>query len=244
MAVIYDSSGRAAEYARLALTLFSTCPHACEYCYVPDVRRMKAVDFHEPARPRKNIIHLIENDCKRLVGDTRKILLSFMCDPYPPYDQEDITRQALLVLEKYNMNVTVLTKGGSRAMRDFDILERNCWGFGTSLCFQDDKKRLQWEPRAASVVDRMLTIAAAKKRGIPTWLSLEPVLNADEALATIIATKDTVDHYKVGKLNARTPELKEIEEGINWTLFLRHAEALLDEFGKDYMIKHDLEACR
>ena len=70
MNVIYEPKARAAEYAPLAVNLYTGCLHSCRYCYAPDVARKKRSVFHTQVKPRKNILRLLENDCKKLAAGT------------------------------------------------------------------------------------------------------------------------------------------------------------------------------
>lgn len=240
MRAIYKPRGRALEYAELALNLYTGCAHGCQYCYVPDCTFKTPEVFHSQVEPRKGILEAVEKDAPKYRGDSRAVLLCFTCDPYPPAPSPDVTRAALAILEKNNVKVQILTKAGPRALRDFDILARNrCWSFGTTLLFLDDDKRKKWEPNAASVSDRLGTIIEAKKRGIQTWVSVEPVIDAEEALGVIDALIGHVDLWKVGKLN----HMPEVEKLTDWGIFLEQVEKRLK--GREYIIKKDLlEAAR
>ncbi len=234
MKAIYVPAGRALEYSPLALNLYTGCAHGCKYCFAADSRWTTPEQFHSNVQPRKGILAAIERDCKRMKGDQRPILMCFHCDPYPPAEVEDVTRPALEILEKYNMTAQVLTKAGMRAARDFDILKRNDWQFGTTLLMADDELRRRWEPLASPVADRMDTIIHAHEMGIQTWVSVEPVVNADEALSVIRTLMGYVDFWKVGKINHRP----EIEKEIDWTFFLYRVRELLGN--RPHLIKHDL----
>jgi hypothetical protein len=85
--------------------------------------------------------------------------------------------------------------------------------------------------------DRIVTIREFHAAGIPTWVSLEPVLDPAAALAIIRLTHSSVDLFKVGRWNydARA-------EAIDWAKFASDAVALLESLGKRYYIKRDL-AC-
>ncbi len=82
MPVIYEPRGKAREYSDLAVNLFTGCSHACRYCYCPAILR-KTVDAcaFDP-QPRKGILRDLQRDAKKLRGDPREILLSFISDPY------------------------------------------------------------------------------------------------------------------------------------------------------------------
>lgn len=256
MYIIYEPKGRALEYSPLAANLYTGCVHGCKYCFSPGALRKTPAEFHQNVQPRKDILKNLERDCIDLEGDPRQILLCFTCDPYqpsvleervcdkpdtvlPPIGIEDVTREALLILERYRMNVTVLTKGGTRAVRDFDILQRNGWWFGTSLSFSWNGSLREWEPQpSADVTDRSEAIHQAKCRGIHTWVSVEPVIKPEEALTVIQILRGDVDFWKIGKLN----HMPEIEKTIDWKNFLLNVEKILK--GKSFYIKKDLAEYR
>ena len=107
---------------------------------------------------------------------------------------------------------------------------------GITLCFSDDSTRKIWEPHASSVDDRLGILKTAHKAGVFTWVSLEPVIEPDQALEVIKNAHLYVNFWKIGKLN----HMKEIESGVDWQKFLRDVEALLSKTGASYYIKDDL----
>lgn len=82
---------------------------------------------------------------------------------------------------------------------------------------------------------RLYLIAYAKSKGIKTWVSFEPVINADAILATIAAHSHLFDNVKIGKLNYYPSD-------INLGDFCRKAEALCRSIDLDYYIKDSLRA--
>jgi len=236
--VIYEPKGRAGEYSPLAVNLFKGCLHGCKYCYAPGITFTRRCDFHRNIQIRENILKRLEKDCQRMAGDPREIFLCFTTDPYQPHPALNaLTREALLILEKYNMKVQILTKAGNRAQRDFHILKRNNWKFGTTLHLIQSLTRKFWEPNAASLHDRFENIKAAHEEGIYTWVSVEPVIYPSQALAVIKQLIDYVDFWRIGKINYH----KYIEERIDWKRFLCEVKTLLN--GRSYYIKKDLLAC-
>lgn len=239
MPVIYEPQGRAREYASLAANLYSGCSHACLYCYAPLALKRNREDFHAKPEVRKNILHQLELDCKRVKAQGRdgaQVLLCFTCDPYQQLEVDlKITRDAIKVLHQYGLSAQILTKGGTRASRDFDLLTDKD-AFATTMTFLDDERSLKWEQRAALPADRIEAIRQAKNKGIPTWVSLEPVIDPNSALDIIRQTHEFVDLFKVGPLNYR-PEAKEVD----WRKFGFEVIELLDKLGKKYYIKQDLK---
>lgn len=260
MNILYRPKGPAKEYADdpimrtegWAANLYQGCLHGCGYCYVPDTRywRCKGKDrrrlFHATALPRKDILRKLEADLKKCDGMEEPVFLSFTSDIYQPFlkPEHDITRQALLLLEKYKINVTILTKGGQRAERDFDIMAANGWKFGTTITGGG----LEHEPYAAHPQARMCTIKKAHDLGIYTWISMEPVIDTQNAIYYIrIVSRHNkcVDFWKVGKLNhgKRFGEPYEsIERETDWGKFLDMVEKTIPK--EKLLIKHDLEAHR
>jgi hypothetical protein len=132
----------------------------------------------------------------------------------------------------------VLTKGGRRSTQDFDILSRNRWKYGTTIIFQSEILREQWEPGAPPIAERVEALRQAHAMGIFTWVSVEPVVDPDEAIKVIEVLRGTVDFWKIGKLNHD----REHEAAIDWHRFLLDVEAALA--GHQYLIKKDLERFR
>ena len=126
MEIIYETKGMAKEYAPLGVNLYLGCTHGCTYCYAPKTLRRKRDDFKTKIQFRNKVLEKLAKDAEALneKGDKREILLSFETDIYQPLDEDkDITRQAIEILIKNNLKFTILTKGGTRAVRDFDLLE-------------------------------------------------------------------------------------------------------------------------
>jgi DNA repair photolyase len=238
MSIIYEPRGKAREYSDLAVNLYTGCSHACRYCYCPAILRKTIDAWAFNPQPRKGILRDLERDAKKLRGDPREILLSFMSDPYHSDGAARLTREALQVLERYDLRVQVLTKGGRRSTRDFDILLRNSWKYGTTIIFQSEALRAEWEPGAPPIAERIEAVRQAHAMGIFTWVSVEPVVDPTEALKVVETLRGEVDLWKIGKLNHD----REREAGIDWHRFLVDVEAALD--GHRYLIKKDLERFR
>lgn len=235
MSVIYEPKGPAKEYAHLALNLYIGCGFACTYCYAPAIARQKMAEWSANPQPRKDILKKVEADAKKLAGDPREILLCFTCDPYQSPEAANLTREALLILEKYKLTATVLTKAGREAVQDFDILQRNGWKFGSTISCTHDNLRQLWEPNAGELWSRYSAIREAHKRGIKTWVSMEPVYNTIQALNLIEELDDSVDFWKIGKMNHRKID-------IDWPKFREDAINLCESFGAKYYIKKELES--
>ena len=239
MNVIYEPKGRAREYSDLACNLYRGCTHGCLYCYAPACMRTSNAKWHASAIPRTRIIELFEKDAKQLRGDKRKILFSFLSDPCQPLEAtEQLTRKALEIVKKYGLKSQILTKGGTLAERDFDLFKACKTELGVTLCFMNDRLRQRWEPDAAPVRERLALLEAAHAQGIYTWVSLEPVIDPDEALAVIRHAHPWVRRWKVGKLN----HMKSVESKVDWKKFRADVKALLEELGAAYYIKEDLRA--
>lgn len=241
MSIIYKPKGKALEYSPLAANLYRGCSHKCSYCYAPSATFQDRSVFHSDSfiQPRKNILEQFEKDCKKFKGDEREILFSFTTDPYQKIDDElQITRKALVMALEYDLFPVILTKGGNRALRDFDILSKfKNKKFGVSLTHDIDSVSLKWERGGALPNERINSLLEAWTMGIETFVSFEPVIDPEAVYRLIDKTHEFVDFYKVGKLNYH-PHSKKID----WVDFREKVIKQLDYLGKKYMIKKDLLA--
>lgn len=226
MTIIYEPKGKAREYSELAINLYTGCLHACKYCYCPKISYKSLEDWSKNPKVRKDIIKQLESDAAKHYKETKEVLFCFMSDPYQSDEAAIVTRQALLILEKYQFKkVNVLTKAGFRAMSDFDILKRNNWKFGSTIIFSNDKSREEWEPDAPSIQSRMDAVRYAHGQGIFTWVSIEPVIYPQESINVIKTLLPFVDFWKVGKLN----HYPSIEKTINWKSFYNEVKSLIPD---------------
>jgi DNA repair photolyase len=247
MKAIYEPRGRAAEYAALACNLYHGCAHGCTYCYVPDIPG-QAPDgrpsFYGLPEARAGILEALERDARTMqkAGDQRPVLLCFTCDPYQPIDVDDgLTRYAIEILHSYGVPVKILTKGGARAQRDFDLLGGKAGTgpvdeFGVTLTFMEPALSRAWEPGAALPEERLLSLAEAQRAGIKTWVSCEPIISLTDTLALIQTAAPHVNKVMVGKWNhTDAPVSDEF-----WRLVAHETKTLLDKLKADYYMKKDL----
>ena len=226
--LIYTPKGRAREYAALACNVYKGCGHGCTYCYAPSATRKTREEFNAPTTRGATFLSKLEKEAAKyqIAGVTGQVLLSFTCDPYQPLDVEErVTRQAIQILHRHGLSVCTLTKGGSRALRDLDLLGEGD-AFATTMTFLNDWSSQHWEPGAALPQDRIEALKAFHEAGIPTWVSLEPVLDDASSLEIIRRTHAFVDLFKVGKLNYHP-----LAQSIDWISFARDAIELLTNLG-------------
>lgn len=240
MRAIYAPKGKAGEYSELAVNLYVGCAHECAYCYCPSILRMGLHEWAINAHPKQGILDQLRRDAEKFAknGDTREIMFCFMSDPYQTNEAAAQTREALLILEEHGLNTHVLTKAGSRAAYDFDIFKRADFRFGSTICFTSERMREQWEKGAPSIASRIEAVKQAHSMGIRTWVSMEPVIDPDEALGVIEVLRGHVDEWKIGKLNYN----KRVEDRVDWGQFIVDVrKALVGEtfYLKDELLKHE-----
>ena len=235
---VYVPRGKASEYAELAVNIFEGCDHNCSYCYASKMLRKDKEEFHASMIPRAKILEDLRHDAKMLEGDERKILLCFICDIYAKgtTKHSSLVTEALTILLEHGLNINILTKGGTRSLRDYDLLTKykDQVTIGASLVFRNDTAALQHEPNAAVTSDRCRALYQYHCAGIETWVSLEPVWSDKDACELIEETWTYVNEYKIGKLNYHT-HAKEVE----WVETIETIVAQCELNCVNYMLKKD-----
>lgn len=234
MDIIYAPAGRAQEYCRQAANLYRGCGHGCLYCYAPDAIRESRETFYAAPKPRAGVMQALRKQLNR-TAFTGPVLLCFTCDPYQPINDEyDLAGQAIRVLKQHGVPIELLTKGGKRAGKDLHLLGA-ADQVGATLTFVSDADSRHWEPGAALPAERFELLKEAKRLGIPTWASLEPVIDPVQTLRIIADTRAFVDLYKVGKLNHHP-----LAARIDWARFATEARRMLVAQGSRHYLKEDL----
>ena len=223
MKPIYEPRGAAKEYGDLAINIYTGCPHRCFYCFAPNVLRRDREAFHSDVRPRENIAEETEKQLEREKITGKLIHLCFTCDPYPTGCDSSATREIIRLLKAHGNHVQILTKGDGS--RDFDLLDQQDW-YGITIDGSENSSL------------RGFPLSLAHDLGIRTWISFEPVLDAERVLAYIKEIGrlgGAVDRIKIGKLNYHPSD-------IDWKRFGTEAEKLCRMYGIDYYIKTSLRA--
>jgi DNA repair photolyase len=233
MQTIYEPKGKAKEYGELALNIYTGCTHGCTYCYAPSVLRKDRMDFHSFIEPRENIL---EETKKRLAkGDIKgkEIFLCFTCDPFPTGIDCSVTYDIIRAIKESGNNVAILTKGRLCIPELFRLMDNND-RFGVTISCSEAVART-YEPNAVPVFERLEYIRSAKKHGIITFVSCEPVLQQAPIFQIIVNTQNHIDEFRIGKLNYH-------ESSINWKEFGETCEYLCKTHGRKYLIKEGLRA--
>lgn len=236
MSYIYRPRGKALEYGSLALNHYIGCSHHCQYCYVPYFAHKPKEEFHGVVSQRNIDWDKFKREIQALPPKS-EVFMSFMSDPYQPMETSlGMTRHAIEMFHAHNVAVRILTKSGKLSERDFDLLSLrpDLSTYGTTLTFMSATRSAEWEPHAATPRARYDALKRAHGMGIPTWVSMEPVIDVEESLMVIRAVASFTGVIKIGKWNY---DLR--AAAIDWTGFLKRAVDRLRELGRPYYIKLD-----
>lgn len=223
MKPIYEPKGKAKEYGDLAINIYTGCPHRCFYCFAPSVKHQNKEQFHTEVKPRDGVVEAVKKQLEREQITSKLIHLCFTCDPYPVGYDTTPTREIIKLLKDSGNHVQILTKGSG--LRDFDLLDENDW-YGVTL----DGTTGKW---CNPIEYRIADLMEAHKRGIKTWVSFEPVINAGGVFNCLRRVAPFIDKIKIGKLNYYPSD-------IEWGTFGRLIEKECQTLHVDYYIKDSL----
>lgn len=221
------SNAKTGGYGEYSINSCIGCTHGCVYCYAPATVRRTKESFHQSMVLKREWEERLEYDCLKLEkeGFKGRILLSHVTDPYQPEESElKITRKIITMLNNHNINFQVLTKGGTRACRDFDLYKPGD-SFAVTITTMDENKAKAWEPLAANPVDRVNALIEACNAGIETWVSMEPVICPNDSLDIIKACLPYTGHFKIGPINHN----KELQKKVDWVKFSNDVTVLIKD---------------
>jgi len=202
--VLYQPSGRAAEYAGLACNYFVGCSGGCTYCYLQrgvmaqiwsDVPRLKKSFADEDAAFAR-----FEKELKKVkdVAKEKGIFLSFTSDPWLP-ETKGLTRRTVARCLEDGIRVQILTKQASIA-KELQIPEdrRGLVSVGFTLTGKDD-----FEKGGSPNADRLKALKAIHAEGHPTFVSFEPVYDFQYVLDTVTDLEESrsCELYRIGLLS-------------------------------------------
>lgn len=259
MALIYTPKGPAREYSELAINIYKGCGHHCKYCYAPNYSYMFDKEdkrkelFFGNTTIKGKLTNTIEQKKEAIMQKLRnaaakfqkqfphlpRVLMSFTSDPYQPIEFEwEVTMEAIQILGP-DVPLTILTKAPLAALsRDRDLFVAYNIELATSLVWHDDEKRKEWEPDAEPVEQRLEALRWARELGLITWVSVEPILDADEGLRILRELIGKTDLIKIGIADASL--YPEIWEKNDWPMFRSIVTSMMEDGFQRYLIKKRL----
>jgi len=165
--------------SQYCLNPYVGCTHRCSYCYARFMRRFTGHSgpWGSFVDAKINASEILEQQLKR-THVKGKVLIGSVCDAYQPVEKHyELTRMCIQLLVKYNVEFSVLTKS-SLILRDLDLLLQAGpkVSVGVSLTTLDESCRLEFEPGASPVHDRLKTLETLYSRGIHTYAFIGPIL--------------------------------------------------------------------
>ncbi|TZG29133.1 PA0069 family radical SAM protein [Sphingomonas montanisoli] len=169
-----------------SINAYRGCEHGCIYCFARPTHAYMNLspgrDFESKLFAKPSAPDLLRKELAAKKYECRPIALGTNTDPYQPIESDyRITRGILEVLAEHRHPVTITTKS-ARVVRDVDILgpmaADGLAAVMMSVTSLDPRIAMTMEPRASAPAKRIAAIGALTRAGVPTFLSLSPVVPA------------------------------------------------------------------
>jgi DNA repair photolyase len=157
-----------------SLNPYRGCEHACVYCYVPNILRIKREEWGSFVDVKTNIANILSKELKKkqkgVVG------ISTVTDPYQPLEKKyKLTRYCLEQLLRYDFPVHIQTKS-DLILRDIDLISKFSnievmFSIGTL----HDSERKILEPNASSIQQRLNAMKTLSENGVKTTVFFGPI---------------------------------------------------------------------
>ena len=244
--VIYTPKGAALEYGRTGANFYTGCPHNCEYCYLKRGIIGKAlggteVMLKKTLKDPDTAFETFKREAERHLDTLREtgVFFSFTCDPLIR-ETQTLTTHAIGWLNKRDVPTWALTKNASfmedlyfqvTVLDDKDF-RKDIAHFGFTLTGRDDM-----EPGAATNDDRIWAMGEMHNAGLPTFASVEPVIDWPSTERVIRDSIPVCDHYKIG---LRSGVKKDYYKPVEVFERIRAIVDFITRRGKTVYLKHSV----
>jgi DNA repair photolyase len=190
------------------LSPYLGCLIGCRFCYAQSrldpmraLLRLPQIPWGSYVDARINAPQLLERELRELPRHVIKFC-PIVSDPYQAVEKRyQLTRGCLEVIAAADdPPPTLIMTRSTLILRDLDVLRRipEVW-VGASIPTLDDDVRKHFEPRAASVPERLDMLREFKRAGVKRCVVVQPMLPGDPiALADALA--DVVESVSIGVL--------------------------------------------
>ena len=206
-----------------SINMYRGCEHGCIYCFARPTHAYlglsPGLDFESRLFFKPRAAELLEQALRAKSYKVDPIALGTNTDPYQPVEREQqLTRQILQVLDRFNHPVTIVTKS-ALVTRDLDILApmaaRNLARVALSITTLDAGLARAMEPRAATPGRRLAAVRELAAAGVPVTIMAAPMIPAlnDHELEAILTAGTEAGAKSAGTLLVRLPmEIKALFE--------------------------------
>ena len=169
---------------RWSLNPYRGCFHACAYCYARPSHEYcgfgAGTDFESKLVVKTNAMEKLQETFLKPSWKGELIVFSGNTDPYQPLEAEyKLTRACLQACATVKNPVGIISKSALLA-RDVDVFQElrdTAWiRVFLSIPFASDEMARKVEPQAPSISKRFATMETLAKAGIPTAVSIAPVI--------------------------------------------------------------------
>lgn len=216
--IIYETKGKAAEYAKYGFSAYLGCSCGCSYCY-NKIGRFKATFGGDKPTLKKcfkdayHAIDVFEKELKANLPELQKhgLFFSFTTDPMLP-ETALLTGFAIDICRKHDVPFKILTKRTDWFVDEFihefqsqgtiwnKEPKQHLWAFGFTLTGHDEL-----EPNANTNQERIEAMRKLHDAGFKTFASIEPIIDLDASMEMIQKTIGFCDLYKVGLESGKKP---------------------------------------
>lgn len=210
------------------LNPYSGCSFGCNYCYAAFFARSSddKDNWGNWLRVKENALQLLIKKRKKPLVD-KTIYISSVTDPYQPIEKDlELTRSILKELLDYHKVRLVIQTRSQLVARDIDLFKQfEVIQVNMTVTTDSDEVRKAFEPYCPSNKVRLKAIKEITDAGIPTCITMTPLLPVENALdftKELLATgvkKFIVQpfHPDKGKFIASTREVAfEQMKKMNW----------------------------
>lgn len=169
-----------------SLNSYRGCEHGCIYCFARPTHaylgHSPGLDFETKLYAKPDAAFLLRKEMSKRNYKPDVIALGSNTDPYQPIEKRlRITRSVLEALSEFNHPVAITTKS-ARILDDIELLaemaKRQLVSVYISVTTLDPDLARIMEPRASTPTRRLFAIKHLTKAGIPTGISLSPIIPA------------------------------------------------------------------
>jgi len=180
-----------------SINAYRGCEHGCIYCFARPTHAYQnlspGLDFETKLFAKPDAPALLRKELAKRGYLCTPMAMGTNTDPYQPIEEKyRITRAVIEVLAEHDHPLVITTKS-ARIVRDLDLLgpmaKRRLAAVMMSVTTLDPVLARRMEPRASSPSRRIAAIAELTKAGVPTSISVSPIVPAinDHEIEAIVA---------------------------------------------------------